>query len=51
MEDKQIKSTYKLWECKNCGYSISDIEYLNIKIDLGCPRCNESLLKFKSKTI
>ncbi len=36
------------WQCKHCGWLMTEAQYLLIKCDLGCPRCGESLAKFKS---
>ena len=37
----------KCWRCKQCGWLMAEVQYLSIKCDLGCPRCGESLAKFK----
>ena len=37
----------KCWKCKTCGWLMAEAEYFLIKCDLGCPRCSESLTKFK----
>ncbi len=41
----------KIWVCKNCGYKLTDIQYLLAVHDYGCPKCKESFIDFKSKII
>lgn len=27
------------WECPDCGYRVGDVEYLYVRVDLPCSRC------------
>jgi predicted Zn-ribbon and HTH transcriptional regulator len=33
-------------DCKNCGYRISDAEYMLAKHAYRCPRCNATTIDF-----
>jgi len=33
------------WVCNVCGYAISDVQYVYLRYDVGCPRCFNSTLE------
>ena len=37
---------WTVWDCGECGYRISDIEYQTVRFDFGCPRCKKSFRQF-----
>lgn len=46
----------RVWECTYCPkignhFQVSDLEYTLIRIDPGCPNCNQSWEEFKSRTL
>lgn len=34
----------KIWKCPECGYIISDIEFIQAKHNYPCPRCGRPKL-------
>lgn len=41
----KLKKT-NLWECPECGYLVSEIEYFQARISFQCPRCDKSEFQY-----
>ena len=44
--ERMEKGTWVYWDCKTCGYRMSDIQYQLVQYDT-CPRCKAHLSTFK----
>lgn len=37
------------WLCSSCDYRMTDVEMNAVRLDYGCPRCNNSFENFNLK--
>jgi len=47
--EPNVEGIVDVWECPECGYLITNIEYESVRFDYGCPVCHASLLIYNPK--
>lgn len=45
------KDSLEAWECPECNYIITDVEYQALRFDYGCPRCKNPFRHFHSSHV
>lgn len=49
--EKNTSNKLIVYKCDVCGYIISEIQYNSVFCDVGCPKCKNSLIRFKKVVI